>query len=57
MKHICNGACPLYWDAHGGFDEIPRTAGMLAANTLLWKTKRRLWGRACGVGLSGGSRV
>jgi radical SAM protein with 4Fe4S-binding SPASM domain len=57
MKHICSGACPLYWDAHGSFDEIPRTASLQRANTLLWKTKRRLWGKACGVGLSSGSHV
>ncbi len=54
MKHICSGACPLYWDSHGGFDEITREAGPKhLAQTLLWKTKRSLWGKACGVGLSG----
>jgi radical SAM protein with 4Fe4S-binding SPASM domain len=52
IKHICCGACPLYWEAHGGFAELERTApGGNWMNTLSWKARRRLWGQARGVGL------
>ncbi len=52
MKRICCGACPLYWDAHGGFDELSGTApGARFLDTLMWKVKHRLWGQAHGVGL------
>ncbi|HJN17152.1 MAG TPA: radical SAM protein [Armatimonadota bacterium] len=53
LKRICCGACPLYWDNVGGFDELDvvdpdRRAGKLAG--LKWKLKRRYLGRTCGVG-------
>ncbi len=52
MKRICCGACPLYWDAHGGFGELSSTApGARWLDTLTWKVKHRLWGQAHGVGL------
>ena len=52
IKHICCGACPLYWEAHGGFAELEKIAPRAQwTDTLLWKTRRRLWGQACGVGL------
>jgi len=55
MSHICCGACPLYWDSHGGFDELSGTApGASWLDTLVWKAKRRLWGQAHGVGLRRG---
>jgi radical SAM protein with 4Fe4S-binding SPASM domain len=52
IKHICCGACPLYWEAHGGFAELARTAPRARwVDTLLWRVQRRLWGQARGVGL------
>ncbi len=52
MKRICCGACPLYWHAHGGFDELSGTApGARWLDSLTWKLKHRLWGQAHGVGL------
>jgi len=52
MRHICYGACPLYWASHGNFDELSATApGARWIDTLVWKVRRRLWGQACGVGL------
>lgn len=53
MKHICCGACPLYWASHGGFDELSGIApGARWIDTFIWRVKRRLWGQACGVGLT-----
>ncbi len=51
IKHICCGACPLYWDERGGFEELaglappaPPWAG------LRWRV--RLWRRkSWGIGL------
>jgi len=55
MRHICCGACPLYWAAHGGFDELAGVApGAGWADTAVWKLKRWRWGQACGVGLASG---
>jgi len=52
MRHICCGACPLYWASRGSFDELSATApGARSIDTLSWKIKHRLWGQACGVGL------
>ncbi len=51
IKHICCGACPLYWDERGGFAELkgmapapPRWAGWL------WRF-RRLQRQSWGIGL------
>jgi radical SAM protein with 4Fe4S-binding SPASM domain len=53
MRHICCGACPLYWDAHGGFAELSGVApGAGWWDILDWKVRRRLHGQARGVGLS-----
>jgi radical SAM protein with 4Fe4S-binding SPASM domain len=55
MRHICCGACPLYWDAHGGFDELSGIApGARWLDAAIWKARRRLWGQARGVGLAQG---
>lgn len=52
IKHICCGACPLYWEAHGGFSELAGASpGARWMDTFIWKVKRRLWGKARGVGL------
>jgi radical SAM protein with 4Fe4S-binding SPASM domain len=53
ISHICCGACPLYWDAHGGFAELSGVApGGDVWQTIRWKVHRRLWGQARGVGLT-----
>lgn len=43
-KDICQGACPLYWDACGGFAEIENTAGgvklLVNLKNIAWKIKR-----------------
>ena len=57
MRHICCGACPLYWDAHGGFEELAAIApGARWHDVLAWKVKRSLWGQARGVGLTRGAQ-
>jgi len=43
---ICGGGCPLYWDAAGSFDEIPRPADPAAVRR--WR-RRRQRGGAFGV--------
>jgi len=56
MKRICCGACPLYWDDVGSFEELlrahganpKRRSGKLAE--LSWKLKRKYRGKAKGVG-------
>ena len=56
LKDICCGACPLYWDDVGSFEELlaqhgaapPRRTGRVA--DWVWRWKRRYLGRACGVG-------
>jgi radical SAM protein with 4Fe4S-binding SPASM domain len=53
MRHICCGACPLYWAAHGGFDELLAVApGARWVDTALWKLRRWRRGQAAGVGLA-----
>jgi len=53
MREICCGACPLYWDERGGFQELE---GMAPAPSPLarpvWEVKRRLWSGTRGVGLA-----
>jgi len=57
MSHICCGACPLYWAAHGSFEELDGVApGANLADQLTWRIKRSLWGQACGVGLKSGAK-
>lgn len=52
MRHICCGACPLYWEAHGSFAELlGKAPGANWVDTLIWKARHRLWGQAYGVGL------
>ena len=49
---LCCGACPLYWDERGDFDEL---TGHLAPTSALarwiWRAKRRWLGRTRGVGI------
>lgn len=52
IKHICCGACPLYWHAHGGFEELEATGRKSRRlDDARWQVERRLWGQARGVGL------
>lgn len=52
IKQICCGACPLYWHAHGSFEEL-EAAGRKSRwlDDARWRVERRLWGQARGVGL------
>jgi len=49
---LCCGACPLYWDERGSFDEL---AGHLeptsALSRMVWQAKRRWLGQVRGVGV------
>lgn len=59
---ICFGACPLYWDDRGGFDEIdPYRPGRRKTSLgrgrfadWLWSFRRRTQGRVYGVGMTTG---
>jgi radical SAM protein with 4Fe4S-binding SPASM domain len=52
MKHICCGACPLYWAARGNFAELAAVApGAKWIDTAIWRAQHQLLGQACGVGL------
>ena len=54
LRHICCGACPLYWDERGGFHELDGVApGALPGAHMIWDLKRRLWSHTRGVGLRG----
>jgi radical SAM protein with 4Fe4S-binding SPASM domain len=53
MVDICCGACPLYWDEQGGFDELaPHLEDTSAWERLAWRLKRRYVGQVRGVGVS-----
>jgi len=44
-KNICQGACPLYWDACGNFSEIEKVMGKkiyINLKNIAWKIKRKL---------------
>jgi len=52
IKDICGGACPLYWDERGSFDELKGFApGGPPWAGLTWRLKKALWSRTRGVGL------
>jgi radical SAM protein with 4Fe4S-binding SPASM domain len=52
IKHICCGACPLYWHAHGGFEELEATGRRSRwLDDARWQVEHRLFGQARGVGL------
>jgi radical SAM protein with 4Fe4S-binding SPASM domain len=49
---LCCGACPLYWDEQGGFEELEEAgACSTARERFVWRIKRRLLGRVQGVGV------
>jgi radical SAM protein with 4Fe4S-binding SPASM domain len=53
MVDICCGACPLYWDEQGSFDElVPYLVNTSAWERLAWRLKRRYVGQVRGVGVS-----
>ena len=53
-REICCGACPLYWDERGGFEELDGIApGAPPGARVVWDIKRRLWSGTRGVGLAG----
>ena len=53
LANLCCGACPLYWDERGSFQEIE---GHLAPTSVLsqmvWRAKRRWFGQVRGVGVN-----
>ena len=52
IRDICCGACPLYWEERGSFDELDDVApGGPPWAGLVWRVKRALWSRTWGVGL------
>ncbi|NLD73523.1 MAG: radical SAM protein [Chloroflexi bacterium] len=52
IRDICCGACPLYWDQHGSFDELQGVApGGPPWAGLVWQAKKALWSGTRGVGL------
>lgn len=52
IRDICCGACPLYWDERGSFEELRSHApgGPLWARAV-WRAKKALWSQTWGVGL------
>jgi len=52
IKDICCGACPLYWEQRGNFDELESVApGGPAWANLAWRVRKKLWSGTRGVGL------
>ena len=51
MKHICCGACPLYWDERGGFDELKDLLPPASRRASLRWRLRRLRRQSWGIGL------
>lgn len=53
IRDICCGACPLYWDECGGFDELRGVApGGPPWASPVWRLRKALWSGTRGVGLS-----
>jgi radical SAM protein with 4Fe4S-binding SPASM domain len=49
---LCCGACPLYWDERGDFQEITEHLAPTSALTkMVWQAKRRWLGQVKGVGV------
>jgi len=52
IRDICCGACPLYWDERGGFEELANLApGGPPWAGLIWRLRKALWSGTRGVGL------
>jgi len=52
LADLCCGACPLYWDERGSFQEIAEhLAPTSALSKMVWRAKRRWFGQVRGVGV------
>jgi radical SAM protein with 4Fe4S-binding SPASM domain len=52
LAELCCGACPLYWDERGSFDELGgHLAPTSALSQMVWRAKRRWLGQVRGVGV------
>jgi len=52
MAQLCCGACPLYWDERGSFEELAGHAAPVGAlDGFAWRMKRRFVGQVKGVGI------
>ncbi len=52
LAGLCCGACPLYWDERGSFQEISEyLAPTSALSKMVWRAKRRWFGKVRGVGV------
>ena len=52
IRHICCGACPLYWDQRGGFCELEGLApGASRWAVGVWRARKALFSGTYGVGL------
>jgi radical SAM protein with 4Fe4S-binding SPASM domain len=52
LADLCCGACPLYWDERGDFDELAEhLAPTSALSKLTWRARRRWLGQVRGVGV------
>jgi radical SAM protein with 4Fe4S-binding SPASM domain len=52
LADLCCGACPLYWDERGDFDELgAHLAPTSALSEMVWRARRRWLGQVRGVGV------
>jgi radical SAM protein with 4Fe4S-binding SPASM domain len=52
LADLCCGACPLYWDERGNYDEIaPHLAPVSVLSKVAWQARRRWLGQVKGVGM------
>ncbi len=52
LAELCCGACPLYWDERGDFEEIAaHLAPTSALSKVAWRARRRWLGQVRGVGV------
>jgi radical SAM protein with 4Fe4S-binding SPASM domain len=52
LAELCCGACPLYWDERGNFEEIiEHLVPTSSLAELVWRAKRRWFGQVGGVGV------
>jgi radical SAM protein with 4Fe4S-binding SPASM domain len=53
LADLCCGACPLYWDEQGTFEEIaPYAMDTTRWERMAWRLKRRYLGQVRGVGVN-----
>jgi radical SAM protein with 4Fe4S-binding SPASM domain len=52
LADLCCGACPLYWDERGNFDELAaHLAPTSVLSRMMWRAKRHWLGQVRGVGI------